>query len=205
MMKNILLVTSGIFHPPMSARKVLHETLAELDGFEFQHIRSMEKLPGDIDGFSAIVIYLFHQKISKSALDSLDNFVSNGGGLLGVHTATAAYKNDLHYFEILGGQFIGHGPIAPFEVKPVPESEIFAGIPSFTVKDELYVHELQPGITPHFTATHEGQEVPIVWTYHYGQGRVCYAVPGHRTETMRDEVYQRVLKRGLVWVCKVDR
>ena len=205
MMKNILLVTSGIFHPPISARKVLHETLAELDGFEFQHIRSMEKLPGDIDGFSAIVIYLFHQKISKSALDSLDNFVSNGGGLLGVHTATAAYKNDLHYFEILGGQFIGHGPIAPFEVKPVPESEIFAGIPSFTVKDELYVHELQPGITPHFTATHEGQEVPIVWTYHYGQGRVCYAVPGHRTETMRDEVYQRVLKRGLVWVCKVDR
>ena len=205
MMKNILLVTSGIFHPPMSARKVLHETLAELDGFEFQHIRSMEKLPGDIDGFSAIVIYLFHQKISKIALDSLDNFVSNGGGLLGVHTATAAYKNDLHYFEILGGQFIGHGPIAPFEVKPVPESEIFAGIPSFTVKDELYVHELQPGITPHFTATHEGQEVPIVWTYHYGQGRVCYAVPGHRTETMRDEVYQRVLKRGLVWVCKVDR
>lgn len=204
-MKNILLVTSGIFHPPMSARKVLHETLAELDGFEFQHIRSMEKLPGDIDGFSAIVIYLFHQKISKIALDSLDNFVSNGGGLLGVHTATAAYKNDLHYFEILGGQFIGHGPIAPFEVKPVPESEIFAGIPSFTVKDELYVHELQPGITPHFTATHEGQEVPIVWTYHYGQGRVCYAVPGHRTETMRDEVYQRVLKRGLVWVCKVDR
>ena len=205
MMKNILLVTSGIFHPPMSARKVLHETLAELDGFEFQHIRSMEKLPGDIDGFSAIVIYLFHQKISKSALDSLDNFVSNGGGLLGVHTATAAYKNDLHYFEILGGQFIGHGPIAPFEVKPGPESGIFAGIPSFTVKDELYVHELQPGITPHFTATHEGQEVPIVWTYHYGQGRVCYAVPGHRTETMRDEVYQRVLKRGLVWVCKVDR
>jgi type 1 glutamine amidotransferase len=205
MMKNILLVTSGIFHPPMSARKVLHETLAELDGFEFQHIRSMEKLPGDIDGFSAIVIYLFHQKISKSALDSLDNFVSSGGGVLGIHTATAAYKNDLHYFEILGGQFIGHGPIAPFEVKPVPESEIFAGIPSITVKDELYVHELQPEITPHFTATHEGQEVPIVWTYHYGQGRVCYAVPGHRTETMRDEVYQRVLKRGLVWVCKVDR
>jgi len=204
-MKKVLLVTDGIFHPPFLARKILHETLAELDGFEFQHIRSMEKLPGDINGFSAIVIYLFHQKISKSALDSLDNFVSNGGGLLGIHTATAAYKNYLHYFEILGGQFVGHGPIAPFNVEPIPESEIFSGIPAFTVKDELYIHELQPGITPHFTATHEGQDVPIVWTYHYGQGRVCYAVPGHRTETMRDEVYQRVLKRGLVWVCKVDR
>ena len=203
-MKKILLVTDGIFHPPFLARKVLHETLAELDGFDFQHIRSMEKLPGDIDGFSAIVIYLFHQKISKSALDSLDNFVSNGGGILGVHTATAAYKNCSHYFEILGGQFIGHGPIAPFEVKPVPESEIFSGIPAFTVKDELYIHNLQPGITPHFTATHEGQDVPIVWTYHYGQGRVCYAVPGHRTETMRDETYQEILKRGLEWVCRAE-
>jgi len=40
-----------------------------------------------------------------------------------------------------------------------------------------------------------------VWTYYYGQGRVCYAVPGHRTETMRDKTYQKILQRGLAWVC----
>ena len=204
-MKKVLLVTDGIFHPPFLARKILNKTLAGLDGFDFQHIRSMEKLPGKLDEYSALVIYLYHQKISEQALTALDNFVSNGGGILGVHTATAAFKEHLHYFEILGGRFIGHGPIAPFEVKPVADSKIFAGISAFTVKDELYIHELQPEITPHFTATHEGQEVPIVWTYHYGQGRVCYAVPGHRTETMRNEGYQRVLQRGMEWVCKVDR
>jgi uncharacterized protein len=200
-MKKVLLVTDGIFHPPFLARKALHTTLAGLNGFAFEHIRSMEKLPVNLKDYSALVIYLHHQKLSNEALDALDGFVSNGGGVLGVHTATAAFKKQPHYFEILGGQFSGHGPIEPFEVKPVPESEIFAGIPAFTVKDELYIHGLQPGITPHFTATHKGQEVPIVWTYHYGQGRVCYAVPGHRTETMRNETYQKVLNRGLVWVC----
>jgi type 1 glutamine amidotransferase len=200
-MKKALLVTDGFFHPPFSARKVLHTTLAELDGFEFQPVRSMEKLPNNLREFLALVIYLHHQKISEAALTALDEFVSNGGGLLGVHTATAAYKNYLHYFEILGGRFIGHGPVTSFEVKPIPESEIFAAVPAFTVKDELYIHELQLGITPHFTAKHNGQEVPVVWTYHYDKGRVCYAVPGHRTETMHNETYQKILQRGLAWVC----
>ena len=200
-MKRVLLVTDGIFHPPYPARKALQHTLAELDGFEFQHIRTMENLPDNQKDFSALVIYLHHKKISEQALATLDDFVSNGGGILGVHSATAAFQKQTHYFEILGGRFIGHGPIEPFEVKPVAESEIFAGIPAFTVKDELYIHDLQPGITPHFITTHDGQAVPIVWTFHYGQGRVCYAVPGHRTETMQNETYRKILQRGLAWVC----
>lgn len=212
-MKKVLLVTDGIFHPPYLARKVLHRTLASSPppdgeglgvrgGFKFRHTRSMENLPGDLNDFSAMVIYLHHQKISRKALSALDEFVYGGGGILGVHTATAAFKKQPHYFEILGGRFIGHGPVEPFEVKPVAGSEMFAGIPAFTVRDELYIHDLQPGIRAHFTATHEGEEVPIVWTYSYGQGRVCYAVPGHRTETMRNETYQRILQEGLRWVCK---
>jgi len=204
-MKRVLLVSDGFFHPPFLARKVLHKTLAELDGFEFQHVSSMENLPGNFNEFSALVIYVHHKQISVRVLALLDEFVSSGGGILGVHSATASFQEQLHYFEILGGRFIGHGPVALFEVKPVLDSIIFEGMPAFTVKDELYLHELQPGITPHFTATHEGREVPIVWTYRYGQGRVCYAVPGHRTETIRNKVYQGVLQRGLMWACNIDK
>jgi len=198
--KKVLLVTDGIFHPPVSARKALRASLADLEGFAFEHIRSLEKLPENLDDFSALVLYIHHKKIPEQALAKLDAFVFNGGGLLGIHSATASFKEQMHYFEILGGRFIGHGPVEFFEVKPVPEREIFTGIPAFTVKDELYIHELQPGIKAHFTATHEGKEIPAVWTYQYGAGRVCYAVPGHRTESMKNENYQKILKRGLVWV-----
>ncbi len=200
-MKKILLVTDGIFHPPFTARLALRKALAAQSAFEFHYARSMEELPDNLEEISALVIYLHHQKISENALTRLDLYVSNGGGILGIHTATAAYKEHIRYFEILGGRFIGHGPIEKFEVKRVND-ELFYGIRDFVVKDELYMHEFQPGITPHFIAFHQGQEVPVVWTYFYGQGRVCYAVPGHTTATMRNRSYQMVLQRGLTWVCK---
>ena len=200
-MKTVLLVTDGIFHPPFFARKALRKTLEELEGFAFQHIQSMEKLPNDLGDFSALVIYIHHKKISVAALARLDKFVSTGGGILGVHTATASFKQQAHYFEILGGQFSGHGPVESFEVRPVAESAIFAGIPAFTVKDELYIHKLQPGIKTHFVAKHEEQDVPVVWTYQYGNGKVCYAVPGHTAGSLKHLVVQEILQRGLKWVC----
>ena len=197
----VLLVSDGIVHPPLLARKALHKTLAELDGFEFRRLRSMEKLPSDLKDYAAMVIYIHHKEISATALQALDEFVSKGGGILGVHTATASFKQQLGYFEILGGRFTGHGPVEHFQVKPVANSDIFAGIPAFVVKDELYIHELEPGIETHFTATHDGQEIPAVWTHRFGQGRVCYTVPGHRTASLLNPTFQKILQRGLAWVC----
>lgn len=199
-MKKVLRVTDGIFHPTWLGRFALHNALKELSGFSFVHVSSLEKLPADLESFSAFVLHYHHKTISDSALGRLEQFVKNGGGILAIHAATASFKESLPYFEILGGRFIGHGAVEPFEVKRIRD-DVFGGIDDFVVKDELYIHELQPGIEVHFTAKHEGQDVPVVWTYRYGKGKICYAVPGHTTESMKNKTYQEVLKRGLEWVC----
>jgi type 1 glutamine amidotransferase len=41
-----------------------------------------------------------------------------------------------------------------------------------------------------------------VWTRHHGLGRVCYACPGHRTESLRHPAMREILRRGLSWVCQ---
>lgn len=198
-MKKVLLVTAGSIHPPHGGRTAVHQALARLEGFSFQHVRSLERVPGDLDSFAALVLY-FHQKtITAPALARLDSFVKKGGGILALHSATASFKNEPHYFEIIGGRFVRHGAVEDFVIRPV-KSDIFAGIGEFTIKDELYLHELQPGIEVHFVAQHEGQAVPVVWTYHYGSGKVCYAVPGHTTESMKHPAVQEILQRGLMWV-----
>ena len=199
MNKRILLVTDGIFHPTYLGRLALHQALKQLDGFSFKHVSSLEKLPSNLESFSALVLHYHHKTLSESALAKLKTFGMGGGGILAIHAATASFKETLPYFEILGGRFIGHGPVEKFNVEKLQDG-VFAGIDDFSVVDELYIHELNPNIDVHFTAKLDGKDIPVVWTYQYGQGRVCYAVPGHTTESMRNRTYQELLKRGLVWV-----
>jgi type 1 glutamine amidotransferase len=201
MKKKILLVTDGFFHPTYFGRLALQESLKQLDVFLFEHVSSLEKLPPDLESFSALVLHYHHKTISDGALKRLDGFVQNGGGILAIHAATASFKPTLPYFKILGGRFIGHGKVENFEVKKV-RADIFSGFENFVVKDELYIHEVESSIEVHFTAKHEGKDIPVVWTYQYGQGKVCYAVPGHTTATMSNPTYQQILRRGLEWVCK---
>ena len=198
-MKKILLVTDGFFHPPLPGRVTLHRFLHRMDGFSFEHIGSLEQLPADLEQFSAMVLHYHHKTISPSALARLEEFVGNGGGVLAIHAATASFKETLPYFDILGGRFIGHGKVEAFEVRQVKD-EIFSGIGDFVVKDELYLHEMKLDIDVHFVTSHAGQDVPVVWTYRYGKGKVCYAVPGHTSGTMHNRTYQQVLQRGLEWV-----
>lgn len=199
-MKTVLLVSQGLLHPSWRARKLLRKALEELEGFSLRFVRSMESLPQDLDSYAAMVIYVHHSKISENALNRFAAWVKEGGGVLGVHTATASFKQQLSYFEVMGGRFAGHGPVGRFEIQPVAKSTVFQDIPAFTVKDELYIHELQPGITPHFAAPKDGQKVPVVWTHRYGAGRVCVAVPGHSSRTLENKDYQKVLQQGLLWV-----
>lgn len=199
-MKRVLLVTDGLFHPPLLARKAFRDALAKVEGCSFSHISSLEKLPADLDSYAALVIYIHHKKISEAALAKLDAFVASGGGLLGLHTATASFKKEPRYFKILGGRFTGHGPVEQFSISPKSGTEVFYDIPVFDVVDELYLHELQPDIEVHFTAVHKREKVPVVWTYSYGNGRVVYAGPGHTTETLKNQTYQKLLQQGLKWV-----
>lgn len=202
-MKKVLLVSDGIFHPPLMGRMVLHRMLKELQGFQYKQIRSMEKLPENLKAFAAMVIFIHHETIPDKAVAIFDEYVSSGGGVLAIHSSTASAKNNDAFTDILGGKFIGHGPVESFAVTPIDSgNEIFGGIPEFRVTDELYIHNLQPDIETHFTTIHEGQPVPMVWTRNHGKGRVCYTCPGHKTASMRVSAYQEILKRGLDWVAR---
>lgn len=200
-MKKVLLVTDGFFHPPFMGRLVLHEALKKLKGFSFHRVSSLEKLPPDLESYAALVLHFHHKNISDTALGQLDHFVRDGGGVLAIHAATASFKESLPYFDILGGRFIGHGAVEALEIRRV-NNTVFSGIDGFRVKDELYLHELQPGIEIHYNTSHAGKEVPVVWTYRYHSGKVCYAVPGHTTGSMKNKRYQQILQRGLQWAAE---
>lgn len=199
--KTILLIATGILHPPILAVR----RLASIVKAQAKHawmVPSVESLPRiDLAGVAALVLYFHRKTISEAALDALDNFVSSGGGVLAVHSASASFKQCSRYFKILGGRFVGHGRVASFEARPVAgSSKPFTGMDGFRIRDEVYLHETEPGIRVHFETTYQGGHLPVVWTYRYGAGRVCYAMPGHGSGAFKNPGYQKILTRGLGWV-----
>jgi len=198
--RKILLVTDGLFHPPLRARRLLHSLFSEEPGSDVRRIRSLEELPQDLAGFNALVLYFHHRDISQDSLQRLSDYVLRGGGLLALHSATASFKGRPAYAALVGGSFAGHGPVSELQCTLVENSRVFSGLPDFTVRDELYLHRFEPDIQTHYTCVHDGEQVPVVWTREHGQGRVCVAVPGHTVSAMRSPIYREVLLRGLAWV-----
>jgi len=193
----VLLVSSGIVHPSLLERFWLRRALP---GGRWQRAASLEALPRlALDSFQVLVLYYHHKAISPAALDCLDAYVRRGGGVLAIHAATASFKQEPRYFDILGGRFVGHGPVESFAVRPVDQDPLFGDIPPFTVRDELYRHEMVAEVRVRMVGGAE--DVPVVWTRHHERGRVCYCVFGHTISAMRHPQVQEVLRRGLAWAC----
>ncbi len=202
-MKKVLIISSGIFHPPLVGCWILKRFMEGIGGYAFKRLRTLEHLPRDLTDYATMVIYLHQKKISAAALEKFDSYILGGGGVLAIHAATACFKGSPRFAEILGGRYVGHGPVGAFKVTPVaPLAPVFGDLPAFQVVDELYRHELQPDIQVHFTAQEQDEMVPVVWTRRHGEGRVCYTCPGHRAGSLRSAAYQEVLRRGLEWVSR---
>jgi len=209
--KNIIVISKGIIHPPVTGRIALRRTLRRLVRSgrlrSFREVRSFQALlrPRILEDCSAILVYVHEKAISTQALAVFDGFVRAGGGVLAIHSASASFKKTPRYSEIIGGSFRGHGTVEMLDIRPRdppgPEAadDPFRGIAGFETRDELYIHEHSPGIRRHFVCRHDGADVPVVWTHLLGAGRVCCASLGHLGSTMRNAAYQRVLEKGLAW------
>lgn len=202
-MREALFVSAGLVHPPILGRHWLRRELAALPGYRLERAPSLEALASlDLERFCALVLYFHQKRISAAALEALDRYVQAGGGVLAVHSATASFKQEDRYSQILGGRFREHGPVEEFEVQPVGgQGGIFAGIPAFAIRDELYLHDYDPEIAVHFQTSVNQRQEPVVWTRRHGAGRVCYAVPGHTGASIRHPQVRAILRRGLRWVC----
>jgi type 1 glutamine amidotransferase len=202
----VLLIARGLVHPTWLACRILKRALEATPGLRFRSAASLEILPRiDMETIQSAAIYFHHKHLSPAALERLDGFLRQGGGLLAVHGAAASFKTEPRYHAILGGRFVGHGAVAHFEVQPVPGEEgIFAGIGSFTVRDELYRHEYDPSSQVHFTTPVGTGQEPVVWTRRHGEGRICYCSLGHTAGVLRHTSVIELLQRGLRWVSGLD-
>ncbi|MBN2502396.1 MAG: ThuA domain-containing protein [Anaerolineales bacterium] len=207
MSKDILLVSAGTVHPSLAARRVFKRTLTALPEFKFTQIKHLNMLPTlDLDTYAGMVLYYHAEELRQDALQAFRDYVVGGGGVLAVHSASASFKGMDKYYEVLGGEFVSHGPVEEFELIPGSAmDDIFGRGERFTIYDELYRHEYDPDNMIHYhvevkTEAGEIEKEPFVWTRAFGQGRICYCAFGHTVKALQQPGAQAILRRGLRWV-----
>ena len=160
-----------------------------------------------LDRADLLVTYTCNTRPDPSQQRQLVEFVERGGRWLALHGSNSAidapkpggpriYSTPRELgpvAQVLGSQFLGHPPIAPYLVEVAQaDHPLVAGVETFEVTDELYISELHPPLDillhTRFSGSSRGfaegdtvddQPRPVLYLKRTGAGEVCYFTLGH--------------------------
>lgn len=157
-------------------------------------------------------------EITPDQIAGLRTAITAGTGLAGWHGGIVdSFRSCPDYLQLTGGQFVAHpGSFVDYQVL-IAESrrdhQILAGIDSFAVRSEQYWVLTDSAVDVLATTTIPATEAypwaeavtcPVVWTRHWGKGKVFVTTVGHQA-TVRDleipEVRQ-IVEQGMRWACR---
>lgn len=196
------LVASGKYHDIDFARLELLKLLAE----EPRIRTSVSTDYADLAALAAadlLVTYTCDVVPDAPQTAALDAFLRRGGRWLALHGTNALLRfaddgvcdtpdEAPAFMDLLGTQFAGHPPIAPFKVEVTrADHPLTRGLRSFRVEDELYLtrrrgdievllHTAFTGTCPEFRdSTWDEAEVPVLYERRVGAGAILYLTLGH--------------------------
>ena len=115
------------------------------------------------------------------------SFVEGGSGFLNLHNSMGLYPPHGAYLDLVGGRYIGHGPLERFRVEVVdPDHPVTRGVGPFFVADEQHtppydearVHLLLRN------RSDDGKSAAAGWVREPGRGRLCHLANGHTLEAL---------------------
>ena len=91
--------------------------------------------------YDAVLVYANIDTIAPEPEKALLDYVTEGGGLVALHSASASFSNSPKLLALIGAQFQRHDPIASFRTRvATPAHPVAQGFTSFESADEPYVH-----------------------------------------------------------------
>ncbi len=136
------------------------------------------------------------------------DFVEGGGGFLNLHNGMGLYPPGGRYLDLVGGRYIGHGPLERFRVEVVdPDHPVTRGVGAFFVADEQHTPPYDHGRV-HLLLRNRSDDSKVVaaagWVREPGRGRLCHLANGHTREALLHPMYQRLLRNAVRWCLRLE-
>jgi type 1 glutamine amidotransferase len=156
--------------------------------------------------FDCVVTYTQGGEFLPGEEDLLLDFVASGKGFVGIHGATASFKEYPRYHAMLGGKFTGHALPRKFEARAVGAPHfITIDMKPFTIKDEPYEHELDTEkIHVLVERVDKKGTAPAAWVKEHGLGRVAYIAFGHFAGNFKNQAFQELIRCAIIWSMKME-
>ena len=140
---------------------------------------------------------------------TLQQFMVQGGNLLGLHTASICFSDWPGWQTLLGGRWVWgqsfHPDPSSLSLTPTPAGMDF-GLKHFTTTDERYT-DLE--ISPEAQVLMVGSDSecagePLVWRKTMGEGRAAYSALGHDAHSLASAGVKHLLMKLMAWLVRLD-
>src|SRR5262249_20476361 len=149
---------------------------------------------------------------------AVKEFVMAGGGFYSLHNNSHVSLSSKNYREVMGGAYIGHPALRPFQVRVMnKEHPITEGIQDFMVNDEqhfvtydkdskyiLLRSENIDGLTDISEGKDLGARAIAGWAYDFGKGRVVFTAVGHTLHALWQPEYFKLQKNAVRWLLRIE-
>ena len=197
----VMFLRGGGVHDWRNCTPILASVLEKTNDFEVTFTENLDDLKERIKQFDIIIQYTTGMQLTKEQEKGLCDFIQNGGGYVGIHSASDSFKNADRYWEMLGGRFAGHGGGKYTVYIYDRDHPITKGMRDFEIQDETYSHNYHRNAQMRsLTRMNRGNErQSMSWVSSYGKGRVFYTGNGHGREAWTNPHFQRLVVRAAYW------
>ena len=210
----MLTATRGFRHDSIPVAKEVMTGLAASRGtFTVTTTEDVSSITaGMLSSFDVIFFALTTGELEFSAVQksAIVEFVSQGKGFLGVHSATDTLYEWPDYGRLVGAYFKEHPWVQDATVlvedRDHPSTRALGA--SFRLNEEYYTFRDNPRAQVHVLLSLDAASVgttgdyPLAWSQTIGQGRSFYTALGHFDATRLDARFQEHLRGAIRWVGK---
>jgi type 1 glutamine amidotransferase len=147
-------------------------------------------------------------ELVDAARAGIEEHLSAGGAILGVHSSATSLTTMPEWPVILGGRWVRgrsmHPPKGDTRISiTAVDHPITSGLTDFVIFDERYSYlETQPDITVLCEHSHDALQHPLVWARETDRYRVVYDGLGHDTASYDSTGHVRLLGRVARWLMR---
>jgi type 1 glutamine amidotransferase len=206
--------TNGFHHACIPAGLAAIKKLGRDNGFSVDVTDdSLRFTKNNLKNYAALVFLCPTGKIFGPDQEAaLKNYIEQGGGWVGIHSATDCEYNWPWYGQLAGAYFTSHPKQQEARLVIVNKNHpATSGMPdSWIRKDEWYnFKDLNPDVTVlikidenSYSGGENGMNHPMAWYHYFDGGRAFYTEMGHTEESWSEPVYLKHLLGGIEWAMK---